>query len=38
MTEDISKQQEEINRKIDEAYNRLDTLKGEDVGVSDDIV
>ena len=37
MTEDISKQQEEINRKIDEAYRRLDTLKGDDVGVSDEL-
>ena len=38
MTEDISKQQEEINRKIDEAYRRLDTLKGDDVGVSDELI
>ena len=37
MIDDISKQQEEINRKIDEAYSRLDTLKGEDVGVSDEL-
>jgi len=37
VTEDISKQQEEINRKIDEAYRRLDTLKGDDVGVSDEL-
>jgi len=35
--DDISKQQEEINRKIDEAYSRLDTLKGEDVDVSDEL-
>jgi hypothetical protein len=37
VTDDISKQQEEINRKIDEAYSRLDTLKGDDVGVSDEL-
>ncbi len=37
MTDDISKQQEEINRKIGEAYSRLDTLKGDDVGVSDEL-
>ena len=37
MIDDISKQQEEINRKIGEAYSRLDTLKGEDVGLSDEL-
>ena len=37
MTNDIKTQQEEINRKIDEAYTRLDQLKGEDVGVSEEL-
>ena len=37
MTDDIKQQQEEINRKIDEAYTRLDQLKGSDVGVSEEL-
>lgn len=37
MIDDIAKQQEEINRKIDEAYNRLEQLKGDDVGVSEEL-
>ena len=37
MIDDISKQQEEINRKIDEAYDRLNQLKGDDAGVSEEL-
>ncbi|MCK5396251.1 MAG: AgmX/PglI C-terminal domain-containing protein, partial [Gammaproteobacteria bacterium] len=37
MIDDISKQQEEINRKIDEAYDRLDQLKGGGAGVSEEL-
>jgi TonB family protein len=37
VAENISKQQEEINRKIDEAYNRLEALKDEDTGVNEEL-
>jgi TonB family protein len=35
--DEISQEQEEINRKIDEAYTRLNALENEDVGVSDEL-
>ena len=37
MIDEISQEQEEINRKIDEAYTRLNALENEDVGVSDEL-
>ena len=37
MVDEISQEQEEINRKIDEAYTRLHALENEDVGVSDEL-
>ena len=37
MVDEISQEQEEINRKIDEAYTRLNALEDEDVGVSDEL-
>ncbi len=37
MFDEISQEQEEINRKIDEAYTRLNALENEDVGVSDEL-
>ena len=37
MIDDFAKQQEEINRKIDEAYVRLEQLKGDDTGVSEEL-
>jgi outer membrane biosynthesis protein TonB len=37
VTDDTKKQQEEINRKIEEAYDRLELLKGDDVGVVDEL-
>lgn len=37
MVENISQQQEEVNREIDEAYTRLEALEDEDVGVSDEL-
>ena len=37
MTDDTNKQQEEINRKIGEAYDHLEKLKGDDVSVSDEL-
>jgi len=37
VVDEISQEQEEINRKIDEAYTRLNALEDEDVGVSDEL-
>ena len=37
MVADIKKQQEFVNRKIDEAYSRLHELKNGDVGTSDEL-
>jgi outer membrane biosynthesis protein TonB len=37
VTDDIKKQQAEINRKIDEAYTRLNQLKSGDVDTSDEL-
>ncbi|MFV2005312.1 MAG: AgmX/PglI C-terminal domain-containing protein [Gammaproteobacteria bacterium] len=37
MADDIKKQQEEVNRKIGEAYERLEQLKNGDVGVSEEL-
>jgi hypothetical protein len=37
VADDIRKQQEEVNRKINDAYTRLDELKGEGVGVSEEL-
>ncbi|MCW8852493.1 MAG: hypothetical protein OQK44_07475, partial [Gammaproteobacteria bacterium] len=37
MVDEILQEQEEINRKIDEAYTRLNALEDEDVGVSDEL-
>ena len=37
MTDDIRKQQDEVNRKIDYAYSRLEELKGDDAGVSGEL-
>jgi len=35
VADDISKQQEEINRKIDDAYNRLEKLEDEEAGIGE---
>jgi outer membrane biosynthesis protein TonB len=37
VAKDIKKQQEEVNRKIDDAYERLQQLKNGDVGVSEEL-
>ncbi len=37
MADDISKQQEEINCKIDDAYNRLEELEDEESGISEEL-
>jgi TonB family protein len=37
VTDDIRKQQGEVNRKIDDAYSRLEELKGDDAGVSEEL-
>lgn len=37
MADDIKKAQEEINRKIDEAYNRLEGLEGEDAKLVEEL-
>ncbi|NOQ70004.1 MAG: hypothetical protein GQ573_07850, partial [Gammaproteobacteria bacterium] len=37
MTDDIRKQQDEVNRKIDNAYNRLEELKDNDEGVVEEL-
>lgn len=37
MAKDISKQQEQINREINEAYRRLEELKNEDAGVAEEL-
>lgn len=37
MAHNISKEQDEINRKIDDAYNRLEALEDEDAGVADEL-
>ncbi len=37
MTDDIRKQQDEVNRKIDDAYSRLEELKDTDVGVAEEL-
>jgi TonB family protein len=37
VADDITKQQDEINRKIDDAYSRLENLKDEDVGVAEEL-
>ena len=37
MAEDIKKAQEEVNRKIDDAYNRLEELEGDEAGISEEL-
>ena len=37
MAHNISKQQQEINREIDGAYSRLEELKNEEAGVSEEL-
>ncbi len=37
MVDDTSKQQEEINRKIGDAYDRLETLESEEPGISEEL-
>jgi TonB family protein len=37
VAENISQQQEEINREIDEAYTRLEALQDDDIGVSEEL-
>ena len=37
MVDDIKKAQEEINRKIDDAYNRLEELEGEDAQLVEEL-
>ncbi len=37
MAVDITKQQNEINRKIDDTYSRLQKLRNEDTGVSEEL-
>lgn len=37
MADDIKQKQEEINRKIDDAYNRLEELEDEEAGVSEEL-
>ena len=36
MADDITKAQDDINRKIDDAYNRLEELKNEDSIISEE--
>jgi TonB family protein len=37
VTDDIKKAQDEVNRKIDDAYNRLEELKGAETGISEEL-
>jgi len=37
VADDISKKQEEINREIDDAYNRLEELEDEESGISEEL-
>jgi TonB family protein len=37
VTDDIKKAQEEVNRKIDDAYDRLENLKNDDGSVSEEL-
>ena len=37
MVDDIKKQQDEVNRKINDAYNRLNALENEESGLSDEL-
>ena len=37
MADDIKKAQEEVNRKIDDAYDRLQDLKNDDGSVSEEL-
>lgn len=37
MTDEIKKQQEDVNRKIDDAYNRLEELESEEQGISEEL-
>ena len=37
MADDIKKAQEDINRKIDDAYNRLEELEGEDAKLVEEL-
>ncbi len=37
MADDIKKAQEEVNRKIDDAYNRLEELEGEDAKLVEEL-
>ena len=37
MADDIKKAQEDINRKIDDAYNRLEELEGEESGLTEEL-
>ena len=37
MTDDIKKQQEEVNRKIDDAYDRLEELGDEEARINDEL-
>ncbi|GMR01561.1 MAG: hypothetical protein BMS9Abin19_0959 [Gammaproteobacteria bacterium] len=37
MADDFKNAQEEVNRKIDDAYNRLNKLEGEESGISEEL-
>jgi chromosome segregation ATPase len=37
VTDEIQKQQEEVNRKIDEAYDRLNELENEESGITGEL-
>ena len=37
MADDIKSKQEEINQKIDDAYNRLETLQGQESGLNEEL-